>query len=179
MTRLTSERLTLRPPAIEDAKKRLAIGSFPEIHRMFGGDPASFRPMTEDGAEAWVGMLARERYAWVIELNGRLVGSIRLHDVNPADKRASLAIGILDPECLGQGIGTEAMRMVAAYAFDEIKLHRLVVRLLSFNERAIGAYEKVGFKLEGRLREAAFMEGAYHDDLIMGLLEHEFDRGAG
>jgi RimJ/RimL family protein N-acetyltransferase len=143
---------------------------------MFGGDPADFRPLTEEGAEAWVGMLSRERYAWVIELEGKLVGSIRLHDVNPADRRASLAIGLLDTDVLDKGVGTEAMRLVAAYAFDTIGLHRLVVRVLSFNTRAIAAYEKVGFQIEGTLREAAFISGEYHDDLIMGLLDRDLRR---
>lgn len=176
MTVLTSDRLTLRSPDISDAPARFALGNTPEIHRMFGGDPADFRPLTEEGAEAWVGMLSRERYAWVIELEGKLVGSIRLHDVNPADRRASLAIGLLDTDVLGKGVGTEAMRLVAAYAFDAIGLHRLVVRVLSFNTRAIAAYEKVGFQIEGTLREAAFISGEYHDDLIMGLLDRDLRR---
>jgi RimJ/RimL family protein N-acetyltransferase len=87
-----------------------------------------------------------------------------------------LLVGILDPDCLGKGIGSEAMRLVAGYAFDTLKLHRIFVRVIAFNDRAIAAYQKIGFQLEGRLREAAFIDGTYYDDLMMGLLEHEFER---
>lgn len=176
MSTLQSARLTLRPPRPEDASARFALGNAPDIHRMFGGDPGTLRPLTEDGAEAWVGMLSRERHAWIIEYDGRLVGSVRLSDHNPADRRATLLIGILDPDCLGKGIGTEAIRLIAAYAFDTLNLHRIFVRVISFNDRAVAAYKKVGFKLEGRLREAAYIDGTYHDDLMMGLLAHEFER---
>jgi RimJ/RimL family protein N-acetyltransferase len=176
MTVLTSQRLTLRPPVAEDAKARFKLGNFPEIHRLFGGASNTFRPLTEEAAEAWVGMLLRDKHAWVILYDGKLVGSIRLSDVNPADRRATLLVGILDPDCLGKGIGSEAMRLVAGYAFDTLKLHRIFVRVIAFNDRAIAAYQKIGFQLEGRLREAAFIDGTYYDDLMMGLLEHEFER---
>lgn len=45
--------------------------------------------------------------------------------------------------------------------------------MLAINERAIRSYKKCGFKIEGRERESAFLDGRWHDDLIMGLLEHE------
>ena len=177
MTILENGSLLLRPPTDDDVGARFALGNFPEIHRMLGGEPADFRQLTEDGAKAWVDMLARERHAWVIEFEGSLVGSIRLSNLNPADRRATLLIGILDPDSLGKGIGTEAMRLVAAHAFDTLKLNRIFVRVISYNERAVAAYEKLGFKVEGRLREAAFIGGTYYDDLMMGLLAREFVRG--
>jgi RimJ/RimL family protein N-acetyltransferase len=46
--------------------------------------------------------------------------------------------------------------------------------VLAYNKRAIRAYEKCGFVIEGREREAAFVDGAWHDDVMMGLLDHEF-----
>ena len=172
---LTSGRLTLRPPQDGDVVARLLLGNKPEIHRMFGGDPADFRELTPEGAEAWVATLKAERYGWVIDYENQLVGSIRLHSVNPMDRRAALSIGILAPESLGKGVGTEAMRLLAAHAFGPLGLNRLSVRVLDFNERAIAAYKKVGFQHEGREREAAFIAGTWHDDLMMGLLAREFE----
>lgn len=174
MTDLSCGPVTLRRPNADDVASRLALGNRPDIHRMFGGDPADFRELTQDGAEAWVARLTAEKHGWVITFEGRLVGSIRLHSINPMDRRASLAIGILDPNALGQGIGTRAMRLVARHAFETLGLNRLSLRVLDFNARAIAAYEKVGFKLEGREREAAIIAGQWHDDLLMGLLAREF-----
>lgn len=104
----------------------------------------------------------------------RLLGEIRLDNIDGQDKRASLAIGIYDRHRLGQGLGTEAIRLVLGHAFGDLNLHRVSVRVLAYNQRALRAYQKCGFLIEGREREAAFVNGQWHDDIIMGLLTHEF-----
>jgi RimJ/RimL family protein N-acetyltransferase len=111
--------------------------------------------------------------AWVIETD-RLIGEVRLDRIDRQDRRASLAIGILDPDCLGEGLGTQASMLVLDHAFHDLKLHRVAIRVLAYNTRAIRSYQKCGFLIEGREREAAFVNGQWHDDVIMGLLEHEF-----
>jgi RimJ/RimL family protein N-acetyltransferase len=90
-------------------------------------------------------------YAWIIEV-GSLIGHVRLARVDLRDRRASLAIGIEDFTCLGKGIGTEAIRLVQQYAFGELGLRRLSVRVVEYNHRAIRSYEKCGFVFEGRER---------------------------
>ena len=170
---LTGPRIRLRAPQPEDWAGRFALGNTPELHRMFGGDPAQFRELTEDAAKSWVDSQMNERFAWIIERDHRLIGALRLHSVNHADARAVLAIGILDKDSLGAGLGVEAIRLVAAHAFGPMGLHRLSLRVLAFNTRAIAAYRKVGFVDEGRERETALIEGVWHDDVIMGLLAHE------
>ena len=92
------------------------------------------------------------------------------------DKRASLAIGLLRLEDQGRGLGTEAVRRVLEYGFDELGLHRVSLRVLAGNIRAIRCYEKCGFQVEGRERETVFLDGAWRDDLIMGLLSRELPR---
>ena len=67
----------------------------------------------------------------------------------------------------------EAIGLVAAHAFGPMALHRLAARVLAFNERAIRAYQKCGFRVEGRERESASIDGAWHDDLMIGLLAGE------
>jgi len=140
---------------------------------MFGGDPQQFRPLTEDAAKSWVESQINERFAWIIECDQRLIGSLRLHSVNHADARAVLAIGILDEASLGQGLGVEAIRLVASHAFGPMGLHRLSLRVLAFNTRAIAAYRKAGSVEEGRARETAPIDGVWHDDVSMGLRSSE------
>lgn len=170
---LTSARVRLRPPQPEDWAGRFALGNSRELQRMFGGDPQQFRTLTEDAAKSWVESQMNERFAWIIEHEQRLIGALRLHSVNHADARAVLAIGILDERSLGQGLGVEAMRLVARHAFGPMGLHRLSLRVLAFNTRAVAAYRKVGFVEEGRERETALIDGVWHDDIIMGLLASE------
>lgn len=127
-------------------------------------------------AEYWTKSLIDHPYAWVIERDG-LLGSARLDRVGFVDRRASFAIGLLQSQSIGKGIGAEATRAVLTYAFSELKLHRMSLRVLAINEKAIRAYKKCGFQVEGCERETAFLDGKWHDDLIMGLLEYELRLG--
>ncbi|WP_147105053.1 GNAT family N-acetyltransferase [Tateyamaria sp. syn59] len=173
---LRGPRVLLRGTQPTDVDARFALGNTPDIIKMFGGDPSQVRDITREAAEAWVQAQEAEPYGWIIEASGALLGSVRLHTVNHADKRAQIAIGILDPNALGKGFGTEAMQVLATHAFDQMGLHRLGCRVLEFNARATAAYEKVGFKVEGREREAALIGTDWHDDLIMGLLDRDLVR---
>jgi RimJ/RimL family protein N-acetyltransferase len=170
---LRGERVTLRRPRPEDFEARVRLGTDAEIFRMYGGSRDRMHPMTEEAARRWVQRLLDLDYAWIIEV-GDLIGHIRLDRVCLIDKRASLAIGIEDRARLGSGLGTEAIGLVLGYAFKVLKLHRLSVRVLDYNARAIRAYRKCGFVVEGREREAAFVDGVWHDDIMMGLLSNEY-----
>ena len=170
---LRSQNLTLRPAEPSDLDQRFALGREPDENlRLYGIDPKTVPPFSLEHAERWVRSLMDHPYAWIIE-SGALLGSVRLDRVDLADRRASFAIGLLQSVNIGRGIGTEAARKVLNYAFSELKLHRVSLRVLAINERAIRSYQKCGFKTEGRERETAFFDGKWHDDLIMGLLEHE------
>ena len=173
---LQGPRVTLRAAQADDVDARFALGNTPEIQAMFGADPKQVRDITREAAQAWVDSQMAEPHGWIIEVAGKLIGSVRIHSVNHADQRAQIAIGILDSQALGQGYGTEAMRLLAAYAFDVMGLHRLGCRVLAFNERATAAYVKVGFVQEGRERESACIGDQWHDDLIMGLLAQDLER---
>jgi RimJ/RimL family protein N-acetyltransferase len=90
------------------------------------------------------------------------------------DRRANLAIGIKDSTQLGNNFGTEAIDLVLGWAFNSLKLHRVSVRVVEYNLRAIRAYQKCGFVVEGREREAAFVDGIWHDDVMMAVLDREY-----
>lgn len=169
---LKGPNIVLRRAKPDDADARLTFGSDPHIQEMFGVSRDQVRPMTRERAAGWAQSLIVHPHAWVIDRGG-LIGEVRLDRVDMQDRRASFAIGIFDPASLGQGIGTEACRLVLGHAFGTIGLHRVSLRVLAFNTRAIRSYEKCGFVVEGRERETAFVNGRWHDDLIMGILEDE------
>ena len=175
--RLVGARVVLRPPQPGDVAARVALGTHPELEGLFGTSRDEIVPVTPARAEAWLKRLAGNPYGWVIEA-GTLVGEIRLDRIDRRDRRAALAIGILDPRALGTGLGTEAMALALDYAFRALGLHRISARVLAHNARAIRAYRKCGFVEEGREREAALIDGAWHDDLIMGVLDRDFAASA-
>ena len=169
--------VTLRAAQWSDVEPRLALGYVPEILHMFGADPAKTQPMTRALAEDWVRDHIDTPLSWVIDHRNRLIGGLRLHTLNPHNRRADIAVGLLDPACLGRGIGTEALRLLIDHAFGDMALHRLGLRVIAYNTRAIRAYRKLGFVEEGRLRDNACVAGVYHDDLVMSLLAREHGRG--
>ncbi len=171
---LEGKNLRLRQASADDVEARLSLGSHAEIVEMFGVSRSAVRPLTRECAARWVQRLLDHSHAWVIEVNGKLIGEIRLDNVDLHDRHASMAVGIFDPALLGKGLGGEAILMVLRHAFFDLQLHRIGIRVLSFNRRAIRAYEKCGFVIEGRERETAFVNDSWHDDVIMGILHHEF-----
>jgi RimJ/RimL family protein N-acetyltransferase len=170
---LRGSRIVLRKPVPEDVDARLSLGRHQEIVEAYGGtfDPgASF---TRAQAEAAIRFIETQEHAWVIDARS-FIGHIRFHSWADKDRRAALAIGIENPAFLGKGYGTEAIRLALTYAFER-GLHRVSLRVLASNARAIACYRKCGFVEEGREREAAFVRGVWQDDLVMGLLDREFD----
>lgn len=74
----------------------------------------------------------------------------------------------------GKGYGTDAMRVFMRYAFEEMNLHRLTLRVFGFNQRAIRSYEKCGFVHEGRCRHALSKMGQRYDEVWMSILKSEW-----
>jgi RimJ/RimL family protein N-acetyltransferase len=71
-------------------------------------------------------------------------------------------------------LGSEAIALALGYAFNVLELHRVSVRVVDYNFRAIRAYQKCGFVIEGREREAALVDGDWHDDVMMAILDREY-----
>lgn len=164
----------IRAPVPGDIDARIALGQSAEISRMYGA-LADTRPVIpKSEAEAWFTQLASHPCAWVVELNGDLVEEARLDNINPQDRRARLAIGLFNEHHLGRGIGRSAVKLVLDQAFGSLGLHRVDLRVLSYNRRAIRCYEACGFVREGLERESARVGSAWHDDWIMSILEQEF-----
>lgn len=105
-----------------------------------------------------------------------LIGSCGLLAINHAASNAELGIGIGDPDFQGKGYGTDAIQVLLKYAFLEMNLHRVALRVFSSNQRAINSYLKAGFTQEGVMREALRRDGKYDDIVIMGILRQEWER---
>lgn len=105
-----------------------------------------------------------------------LVGFIALFNMEWNNQSGMLAMGIGDPANRGKGYGTDALRVMLRYAFQELNLHRVFLDVIAYNEAAIRAYERVGFVLEGRMREGVYRDGKRYDRLIMGILRPDWER---
>ena len=98
------------------------------------------------------------------------VGNVWLWDIDTRHQRAEVRILIGERAAIGQGAGTAALERLASIAFGDMALRRLYAYVLEINPRARRAFEKAGFRLEGRLREDRVSDGRFVDvDLLARL----------
>jgi len=136
---------------------------------------AAFRPVTRAQHDTWfAGILAADatRSFFMIERSsdGLAVGSCQLLSIHPVHRSAILQIRLGESFARDQGYGTEAVMQLVRFGFDRLGLHRIGLEVFATNMRAMRAYEKAGFVVEGRLQEAAWIEGKFVDIICMGLL---------
>ncbi len=104
----------------------------------------------------------------------RLIGLIGLGGNIVPHGDAWVGIGIGERELWGKGYGTDAMRVILHYGFEELNLRRVSLGTFEYNPRAIRSYEKAGFVHEGRIRQTLHRDGQRWDIFIMGILREEW-----
>jgi RimJ/RimL family protein N-acetyltransferase len=175
---LKGKRVLLRPVTRSDIVYFLKWFNDAEIVQYVG----LYLPMTEMSEEKFVEELGTTRATsdiiLVIEVvegdSARPIGNCGLHQISPKDHDAVFGIVIGEKDHWGKGYGTEAGRLLLDYGFQQLNLHRISSSALAFNERSIKLHKKLGFVEEGRLRQAMFKNGQYHDRVEFGMLRNEW-----
>jgi len=174
-TRLTGERVILRRHVPDN------LGAF---HRWYS-DPRVARltryqdgTMTSQEIERFflARVLGRDSMTMAIHVreDDRLIGTCAFSQLDGDNGSALFHITIGEVDSWGRGYGTEATRLMVDHGFGTLGLHRISLTVFAFNERAIRAYRRCGFMEEGRAREAIWRDGRRWDELLMGMLAHEW-----
>jgi ribosomal-protein-serine acetyltransferase len=111
----------------------------------------------------------------LIMLDDKIVGSIGFHDLDTANRHASIGYWI-DKQHEGKGIVSRCCRVLINYLFDTMELHRLQINCNVENLRSRAIPERLGFRLEGTLREVEFVDGKFRDWAVYGLLRDEWKK---
>ena len=90
----------------------------------------------------WYNSAKTADYSWIIDLNGHCIGTAGFHHISEEDNSATYRIGIFDVQKHSKGIGTEVTRLLLEYGFKIKKGHRIDLKVLEYNHRAIRCYEK-------------------------------------
>ena len=152
-------------------------------------DSEMLRLMDDDPARPWSPSRLQERMSEEPKLDhfwfmvrrlddDRLIGEAGLGGISWLHGEAWLYISLGDRACWGKGYGTDGVRVLLRYAFEELNLTRVSLGVYDYNPRAVRVYEKVGFVHEGRLRESVQRDGQPHDEIVMGVLRQDWERMA-
>jgi diamine N-acetyltransferase len=171
---LVGERVYLRPIEPEDLSLVRRWANDPEIRRLTG----EVLPMSQAGADGFMEKVRQDKErVWFVVVrreDHRVIGEEGLLRMFHAWRTTDLTLIIGERDAWGKGYGTEAILLLLDYAFGALNFHRVAVGVVGFNEKAIRFYEKVGFRKEGRQRDGYYCDHAYHDFVMMSILEDEF-----
>jgi RimJ/RimL family protein N-acetyltransferase len=127
--------------------------------------------------QQWITAVLQDPHVqpFAILLAGRHVGNVVLDRIDHGIGSARLFVYIGEAEARSGGIGTTALYLALRQAFREMRLHKVWLTVHPYNFPAISVYTKLGFVLEGILRDDFLMDGRRIPSLYMGLLESEFE----
>lgn len=149
---------------ISDFKVSLGLGNFDQVISL---------PMEKTIMEEMAQDRKNRNFAIVSHQAG-LIGNCGLFSISERHRNAELGIFIGEEAHRNQGYGQEAMILLLHYGFDVLNLHSIYLYYFSFNQGGEKAYQRLGFSLSGRRREAFLLKDKYYDVIQMDLLAREF-----
>jgi RimJ/RimL family protein N-acetyltransferase len=171
---LTGDLVTLRPFVDEDVPVFLEAVADPEVARLTASPPGG---PGEEQTRQWYGSRNdqddRLDLAVVDRSGGACVGEVVLNEWDPHNGSCNFRI-LLVAAGRNRGLGTEAIRLVVGYGFEQLRLHRISLEVYSHNPRARRAYEKAGFVAEGVLRQVLRDGDGWVDSTVMSILAPEW-----
>lgn len=105
--------------------------------------------------------------------NGSLAGVIGYHGLNGMSKHTSIGYW-LGQKYQGHGIMTKACRAFVNYALADLQLNRVEIRCAEKNYRSRAIPERLGFMMEGTIREAEWLCDHYVDHVVYGMLAKDW-----
>jgi len=168
---MNGNKVRLRPIRIEDSPLLFDWINSRDVVILNSG----FKPTSEFEHNEWMESILTQCDDLVIfaieELSaGETIGTCKLININWKHKSAELQIRIGDKKYWGKGYGTESIELLCDFGYKDFNLNRIFLHVWEGNKRAIAAYKKVGFEVEGKMREAAFIEGKYENVVLMSIL---------
>lgn len=169
---LQGKRVVLRPIEPDDLPFYVAWFADPEVLAYFG----PYLPMNLAQEEDWYRGQNDDptRLNFAVDLEGQHIGGGGLSSIDHRNQNAEVGLFIGEKSLWNQGLGQDVLTTLVAYGFDYLNLHRIYLRVFAENERGKRAYEKVGFRHEGRFRETEWRHGRWHDLFYLSILRREW-----
>ncbi len=170
------DRLYLRPIEVSDEFLLRKWLNDPIIRQGLDHLPPTNGVCEQAWIESQPGKAGEYHLGIVVRAGDRLIGTVSLVDIDAINRSAELRIMIGDVDYHCRGFGTEAVRLIVRYGFEDLNLNRITLGVFANNPKAIRCYEKAGFVLEGRFRQALYRGGRYVDELSYAILREEWEK---
>ena len=163
--------VTIRPITYNDTDNIVRWRNSDFVNRRFLYR-AQFTPESHN---SWMKTMVETKkvYQFIISCDGKDVGSTYLRDVDMKNRKAEYGVFIGEKDYLGKGVGQAATKLILKFAFEELKLHKVFLRVLNDNIGAIKSYEKSGFVQEGFFKDEIFADGRYESVIFMAIFNGE------
>lgn len=164
----------LRPPRLEDAAAMVDWFADPEVTARL----VMRMGVSLDAEQAWVRRVeeADDAIVWVIEHEGRCVGTTSIGQIDWANQHGTTGTLIGDKTVWGRGIAGEMMRLRADYAFTQHPFGKLKSAYLEGNEASRRAQLAAGYREVGRLHREHYRDGRWLDHILTELLREDWER---
>ncbi|MEV0979627.1 GNAT family protein [Streptomyces sp. NPDC049915] len=173
---LTGSKVGLRARHAEDIPI-LRTELYDDVANAARAEGRPWRPMTPGSEDSRLVVDDKEQGHVpfsVVELEGgMLIGTANLWGIDNHSRSAHIGLGLL-PSARGKGYGTDVVAVLCHYGFVVRGLHRLQIETLADNAAMLSSAEHNGFVREGVLRSSAWVMGEFLDEVLLGLLAHEW-----
>ncbi|HEX2059157.1 MAG TPA: GNAT family protein [Thermoanaerobaculia bacterium] len=165
---IAGEHVILRAFEREDAERCYRWMNDPNIVRTLKSRyPIAFQNEMEWLDRAMRGSATERHFAIERKDDRTHIGNASIHDIEWVSRLAAFGLFIGEPSAWNRGFGSDAIRTLVRFAFDEMNLQKLRIHVFDYNDRAKHVLESQGFVQEGRLRREFYRDGTYHDIVIL------------
>jgi len=172
---LVGKKLILRPLEREDLLLVSEWRNNPTIRPHFFTPYPIMRSKQERWYETYISRGDSMIFLIVPKDQGSPIGMIGLDHIDHQNQKAEFGrLLIADISQHKKGYAHDATLTLLNYAFFDLNINRVYLRVYADNERAIGLYQRCGFKQEGVERDAIFARGLFRDVTWMAILRREF-----
>ncbi|WP_026348558.1 GNAT family N-acetyltransferase [Eudoraea adriatica] len=174
--KMDNSKIKLRALTKDDAKISWTWRNNENIRYFYSGHPFFINQEKEEGwlVKILVSDIPLTSFGIEELETNSLIGMTFLKDINLIHRTAEFAIFIGEEDAIGKGYGKEATIKTIEFAFNNLNLNRVHLKVQENNLNAIKLYEKCKFKKEGVLRECIYKNGHYINEIVMSILRIEY-----
>lgn len=169
---MVQDEIRLRPISLEDTEKIIKWRNKDEVRSHFVYQELFTKATHEKWMDTMVNTGKVAQFIIQINKTGEDIGSVFLRDICPIHQKAEFGIFIGETGTQGKGYGTMAAKAICRYGFEQLKLHKIFLRVFADNHRAIASYKKVGFEVEGMMKDDVLINKTFRDMVFMAMFSN-------